>query len=112
MSGYADKLIYLEDGDILHLNSNDYIILSDGSVTQRNIEDFDQEAMEASKGDYKHFMLKEIYEQPAIMKRIGMGRAHFDNLTLHADAFHGMKTENYKKIVFVACGTSYHSGRL
>jgi len=71
----------------------------------------DLENLEASKGDYKHFMLKEICEQPNIIRRIFKGRADFQRNILNAEAFHGMENEKFKKIVFVGCGTSYNAGR-
>lgn len=55
-------------------------------------------------------MLKEIFEQPAILRRIMMGRVDFANKTLMAEAFHGMSHEQYERIILVACGTSYHAG--
>ena len=66
----------------------------------------------ASKGEYKHFMLKEIFEQPAILNRICKGRVRFDTKQLMAEAFHGMQDETFQKVVFVGCGTSYNAGRL
>ena len=69
----------------------------------------DLEAVAISKGDYKHFMLKEIFEQPAIIRRIYKGRVAFDTKKLMAEAFHGMQDEEFKKVVFVGCGTSYNA---
>jgi glucosamine--fructose-6-phosphate aminotransferase (isomerizing) len=69
-------LIYLDDGDIVHLKchgpgkENDYQIKSHGVPTQKTIEEMDIQALESSKGEYKHFMLKEIFEQPNIIRRI------------------------------------------
>lgn len=57
-------------------------------------------------------MEKEIFEQPAIMRRICKGRVNFDTKTLMAEAFHGMQDETYEKVVFVGCGTSYNAGWL
>jgi glucosamine--fructose-6-phosphate aminotransferase (isomerizing) len=74
LAGYADKLIYLDDGDIVHLKGNDYQIKSNGVPTQKKIEDMDIQTLESSKGEYKHFMLKEIFEQPNIIRRIFKGR--------------------------------------
>lgn len=112
LSGYAEKIIYLEEGDIVVVDGNDYSITSWWAPTSRNAEDFDQEALAVSKWSYKHFMLKEIEEQPAIIKRIYKGRINFDTQKLHADAFHGMQHEHYRDIVFVACGTSSYAGVL
>jgi len=109
LAGYADKLIYLDDGDIVHLKWSDYQIKSNGIPTQKKIEDMDMEALESSKWDYKHFMLKEIFEQANIIRRIFKGRVDFNKNFLNAEAFHGMEHEHFKKIVFVGCGTSYNA---
>jgi len=109
LSWYAKKMVHLEDGDLIHLYDDSYTIYSNGSVTKRDIETFDQEALEASKWDYKHFMLKEIYEQPAIIKRTYKWRIGQEHKSLHADAFHGMGQEDYKSITTVGCGTAFHA---
>jgi glucosamine 6-phosphate synthetase-like amidotransferase/phosphosugar isomerase protein len=54
-------------------------------------------------------MLKEIEEQPNIIKRIFKGRLSLGDFTLHADAYHGMQQENYRFATFVACGTSHYA---
>lgn len=112
LAGYADKLIYLEDWDIVHIKWNDYTIKSDWIKTSRNIEEMDIEALQSSKWNFKHFMLKEIHEQPNIIRRIFKWRVDFQNNTMNVDAFHGMKDENFEKIVFIGCGTSYNAGCL
>lgn len=109
LAGYADKLIYLDDGDIVHLTWNDYHIKSNGVPTEKKIEDMDIEALEQSKWDYKHFMLKEIFEQANIIRRIFKWRVDFNKNFLNAEAFHGMQSEQFKKIVFIGCGTSYNA---
>lgn len=112
LSGYADKMIYLEDGDLLHIDNHDFLVYSSGRPTLRPIEELDQQALQASKGTYKHFMLKEIFEQPNIMRRIYKWRVNFETQQLWADAFHGLQHEEYLEFQRVACGTSYHSSRL
>lgn len=112
MSGYADKLIYLEDGDIIALEDDDFSIVSWGMPVRRAIEELNQEDLAASKGSYKHFMMKEIFEQPVIISRIFKGRVDFTNYSLTADAFHGMSNLSIDQVTFIACWTSYHSGLL
>ncbi len=112
LAGYAEQLFFLEDGDLIHVQGNEYVIKSNGVSMKKNFEIMDIDALQASKGDYKHFMLKEIFEQPAIIRRICKWRVNFDTNVLMAEAFHGMQDEQFKKIVFVGCGTSYNAGRL
>ncbi len=109
LAGYADKLVYLDDGDIVHLKWSEYQVKSNGVSTKKAIEDMDMELLESSKWTYKHFMLKEIFEQPNIIRRIFKWRVDFNKNFLNAEAFHGMQNEQFKKIVFVGCGTSYNA---
>ncbi len=109
LAGYADKLVYLDDGDIVHLKGSDYQIKSNGVPTAKKIEDMDLQTLESSKWAYKHFMLKEIFEQANIIRRIFKGRVDFNKNFLNAEAFHGMQDEHFKKIVFIGCGTSYNA---
>ena len=57
-------------------------------------------------------MLKEIWEQPNIIRRIFKWRVDFKNYFMNAEAFHGMQHENFQRIVFVGCGTSYNAWML
>ncbi|MBP6911073.1 SIS domain-containing protein [Patescibacteria group bacterium] len=79
---------------------------------RKKVEEMDVTLLESSKGTFNHFMEKEIFEQPVIIKRICKGRVNFDEYVLNAEAFHGMQDESFEKIVFVGCGTSYNAGRL
>lgn len=68
------------------------------------------ESLKADKGDFAHFMLKEIFEQPKIMKAVFQGRADFSDLVLNAAAFQDLRDVEIERIKFIACGTSFHSG--
>jgi glucosamine--fructose-6-phosphate aminotransferase (isomerizing) len=109
LSGYVERVMFLEDGDILHVHTKEYDVIANGVSTERDVEKMDINALEISKGSYKHFMLKEIFEQPAIIRRVFKGRINFEQQSLNAEAFHGMHDEQFKKIVFIGCGTSYNA---
>lgn len=109
LAWYADKLIYLDDWDLVHIKENDYEIKSWWIKISRKIEDMDLESLEVSKWYFKHFMIKEVWEQPNIIRRIFKWRVDFNNYSMNAEAFHGMQNENFQKIVFVGCGTSYNA---
>lgn len=108
----VDQILHLEDGELIYAHQGRYTIKAQGKQIFKNLETFDEEDMQISKGNYKHFMLKEIEEQPNVMRRVMKGRVDLRDLSLHADAFHGMQDEEYTRIVFVACGTSYYAARL
>jgi len=109
LSWYATQVIYLDDGELVHLKWSDYNILSEKWLIQKDLIDIDISSIEESKGNYDHFMIKEIFEQPAIIKRIMMGRVDFSTKTLMTEAFHGMADEQFKQIILVGCGTSYNA---
>jgi glucosamine--fructose-6-phosphate aminotransferase (isomerizing) len=109
LSGYALEIIHLQDGELLHLHGGDFTIRAESKVINKATELLQLDAMEIDKWSYAHFMLKEIHEQAAIIERICRGRVDFTHYQLVADAFHGMQDEQYRHIVLVACGTSYHA---
>lgn len=109
LSGYVENVVFLEDGDILHVHNKEYTVIANGVATSRDVEKMDLDALKISKGTYKHFMLKEIFEQPTIIRRVFKGRVNFDEMSLNAEAFHGMQHEQFQKVVFVGCGTSYNA---
>ncbi|MEI7477471.1 MAG: hypothetical protein WCJ81_02895 [bacterium] len=54
-------------------------------------------------------MLKEIYEQPAIIRRLCKGRVDFETYALTAETFYQLSEERFEKVVFIGCGTSYNA---
>jgi glutamine---fructose-6-phosphate transaminase (isomerizing) len=109
LSGYAKEIVHLHDGELVYIKDGEYVIKAESQVIEKATKIFDINAMEADKGKYSHFMLKEIYEQSAIINRICRGRVDFANYHLEADSFHGMQDEHYEHIVLVGCGTSYNA---
>ncbi len=106
---FANEIIHLQDGELIHLKDDEYTIRTEHGIIEKATKLLDLSAMEGDKWDYPHFMLKEIYEQPSIIKRIFFWRVDFATNHLEADGFHGMAQEEYERIVLVGCGTSYHA---
>ena len=110
----TNDFIFLEDGDVAEISANAYKIYDEAkNEVDREITHIDISAQEASKGDYRHYMEKEIYEQPeavsnAIDGRIG-GEDVLDNIfgLGSSDLF-----SKVKRVQIVACGTSLHAGRV
>ena len=67
--------------------------------------------IQAEKGGYKHFMLKEIYEQPSAIGNTVLGRLSLDTNTIHLEdiGFTNEQWKSFKQIRILACGTSWHS---
>ena len=114
ISGLTNKFIFLEDGDVAEISSKEYKIYDESkNEVQRDISQIDISNEATSKGDYRHFMEKEIYEQPdAILNTID-GRVGGDDVL---DNIFGLGSSEVfakvKRIQIVACGTSLHAGRV
>jgi len=108
----TQRFIFLEDGDIAVIGINDLVIYDkNDNVVTRPIKESQLTAEAADKGEYRHYMLKEIYEQPFAISQTLEGR--FINNRLQESAFgHNAAAifDSTKAILILACGTSYHAG--
>lgn len=108
----TDRFIYLEEGDIAQVSPERVdIIDSDFAPVERKVVTISETVDAAEKGEYRHYMLKEIFEQPAAIRRTLEGRLG-EHQALE-EAFGVKAHEIFEKIdavQIVACGTSYHSG--
>src|SRR5690606_2652825 len=106
--------LYIEDNDIIHFNSNGqfkfYNIGSD-TVFKRIETTLDSELSTISKGRFDHFMLKEIYEQEESVLNTMRGRINFTNgeIKLGGLSNHIESINRCRRLVFIACGTSFHA---
>ncbi|ADM11887.1 glucosamine fructose-6-phosphate aminotransferase [Encephalitozoon intestinalis ATCC 50506] len=114
---HTRKVIYLEDNDIAHVsNGNIFIhrmhskIKETGSST-REVKTIETELAEIMKGSYDHYMLKEINEQRESVVNTMRGRINFENFKVSLGGLkdHIDDIRRSQRIIFVACGTSYHA---
>jgi glucosamine--fructose-6-phosphate aminotransferase (isomerizing) len=107
----TDRFIYLEEGDMVQCNASELAIFdARGNPVQREIKRVSSEVEDADLGDFEHYMLKEIYEQPvALAATFTRGSAGEIDPSIFgeqaAEVF-----EATRAIQIVACGTSYHAG--
>lgn len=108
----TDRFMYLEEGDIAEIRRDQVTIWNEnGHKVQRETVQYHEGAEAADKGNYRHFMLKEIHEQPSVVQRTLEGRLGKDNVMVQA--FGPKAAELFAKVrnvQIVACGTSYHAG--
>ena len=108
----TDQFMLLEEGDIAFVNRNTIEIWdAQGNETQRPVSRYEHGTQAADKAGYKHYMLKEIYEQPAATEAAFKGR--LSNGLVDASCFgEGSAAifEQVKQVHIIACGTSYHAG--
>ena len=108
----TDRFMYLEEGDIAEIRRDGVDIWNrSGEAVTRETVQHREGAESADKGEYRHFMLKEIHEQPKVVQRTLEGRLGQDHVLVQA--FGPQAAElfgNVQAVKIVACGTSYHAG--
>jgi len=109
----TNRFMYLEEGDIARLTRSSIQVYADGVEVQRQIHEIDATQHNADKGEFKHYMLKEIYEQPdAVGRTIEMALDNGETTKLRDDFLqrHETKLSGIRNVQVIACGTSYHAG--
>jgi glucosamine--fructose-6-phosphate aminotransferase (isomerizing) len=108
----TQRFIFLEDGDIAAIKIDQLIIYdANDRIVNRPTKESRLRADAVDKGEYRHYMLKEIYEQPFAISQTLEGR--FINNRLQESSFGHNTSEilnHIKSIQILACGTSYHAG--
>ena len=111
---YTKEVVYLDDEQIVELRvGKDPILRSiENEVLTPYIQELELHLEALEKGGYEHFMLKEIFEQPKSISDSMRGRYHIDSgtVTLGGIIDYEQKIANAKRIIIVACGTSWHAG--
>jgi glucosamine--fructose-6-phosphate aminotransferase (isomerizing) len=105
---YTNRVIYLEDGDAGRLTPEDIKITHHGQPVKREEQKILWTAEQAQKGGYEHYMLKEIHEQPRVIREmlaecLAVRKTGADFNSLYGEA---------KAILMLACGTSYHAAMI
>jgi len=119
---HTKRVIYLEDNDVAHIFLGEIAIhrckppewglpTEEESKTSRIIQTLDMELSQIMRGNFDHFMQKEIFEQPESIFNTMRGRVNFDSQQVMLG---GLKSEidtmrRSRRLMFIACGTSYHS---
>uniref|UniRef100_UPI0030C7DB19 glutamine--fructose-6-phosphate transaminase (isomerizing) n=1 Tax=uncultured Pseudoalteromonas sp. TaxID=114053 RepID=UPI0030C7DB19 len=106
------SFIFLEEGDVARITRDTVEIFDEnGNAVEREVIESNITQDASGKGDYRHYMLKEIYEQPLAVRNTLEGRLNDDRVAI--DAFGDSAQQIFKDVKHVqiiACGTSYHSG--
>jgi glucosamine--fructose-6-phosphate aminotransferase (isomerizing) len=109
---HTRRVIFLEDGDLVELTRGGARIYRlDGSEVERPVLTIPYDPVAAEKGGYKHFMQKEIFEQPQALSNTLLNRLPLDGESIPLDLpFTAQELADLNRIHIVACGTSWHSG--
>ena len=110
---HTKDVIFLEDGDAAIISEDGAKIFdTSGKSVLREKQTIPWTPIMAEKGGYKHFMLKEIFEQPRVLQDVMGGRLDAESGTIRLDEFNPMFKDGapiFDKISIVACGTSWHA---
>ena len=109
---YTKKAMYLDDNQIVTLRPDSYKVIDiDKNPLTLKVETLPWEPVALSKMGYKHFMLKEIHEQPDVVRNVLSGKLHAmdEDIVLKEVTLDKEKLKNLSRIQIVACGTSLHA---
>jgi glutamine---fructose-6-phosphate transaminase (isomerizing) len=114
---HTNKVIYLEDNDIAHITAGNVNIHRPNSKAKetgpdvREVKTIDTELAAIMKGNYDHYMLKEINEQRESVFNTMRGRINFDTFTVSLGGLQEYANDirRSQRLIFIACGTSYHA---
>lgn len=112
---YTSNAVYLEDGEMANIRLHKPMKvrkIMDDSLVDPYVQELQMNLEQIEKGGYEHFMLKEIYEQPSVIKDTYRGRLHANEGIIQMAGVEDNleKFLNADRIIIVACGTSWHAG--
>ena len=110
---YSRDIVFLRDGDVAELTPGAIrITTKSGAPVERAPERFEADSEAVGKGDFEHFMLKEIHEQPEVIARATVDRIRADagDFVFEGGAFDDTCARSIARVQIIACGTALHAG--
>jgi len=109
---HTRRIIYLDDHEVIRITKDGVTVTDlDGNVVEKPVHTIEWDASAAEKGGFPHFMLKEIHEQPRVIRDTLRGRFAPDGkITLDDMRISDDELRAVKKIVIISCGTAWHAG--
>jgi glucosamine--fructose-6-phosphate aminotransferase (isomerizing) len=107
---YTRDVVFLEDGEMVRIDANSWSVMNvkDLSPVEKQVHHITWDVQAAQKGGYKHFMLKEIFEQPRVISDCLTGRMDWKQRTVTLPELEQAAIPS--RLHIVACGTSFHAG--
>jgi glucosamine--fructose-6-phosphate aminotransferase (isomerizing) len=109
---HTSKIIYLDNGEVAEITADNVNFFNlAGKALNKDVTFISWDPQSAERGGYSHFMLKEIHEQPNAIRNTIEGRVEAQNHKIHFDELNLTDDEirNINRVVFTACGTSWHA---
>ena len=107
---FTREVIFLEDNELVEMTSGRWTVYNAGTLqpVSKSIQTISWDVQSARKGGYKHFMLKEIFEQPQVIRDCLAGRVHHKTGNVRLSEIEGLPVP--ERLHIIACGTSFHAG--
>ncbi len=110
---YTQNIVFLEDGELAVVDGSGVRFLDfEGRPIEKKVDRLNWNPIMIEKGGFKHFMLKEIFEQPQVIRDTLQGRLSLDTGRVHLDeiGFTAERMKEIRRVVLIACGTSFNAG--
>ncbi len=110
---YTQNIVFLEDGEMAVVDGSGARFLDfAGRPIEKKVDRLNWNPIMIEKGGFKHFMLKEIFEQPQVIRDTLQGRLSLDTGRVHLDeiGFTAERMKEIRRVVLIACGTSFNAG--
>ncbi len=110
---HTNQVVYLDEGEMARITADNFEISTiDKVMIAPDVHEIEWSLDAIEKSGYEHFMLKEIFEQPVAMANAFRGRLNYDEGTsrLHGLRLQYEELHNIRRVLFMACGTSWHAG--
>ncbi len=107
---FTKDVVFLEDNELVEMNSSQWTVFNASTLApvSKSIQTVAWDVQAARKGGYKHFMLKEIFEQPKVIRDCLSGRIDRKTGNIHLPEIENLPAPG--RLHIIACGTSYHAG--
>jgi len=112
---YTQKVVYLKDFDLAEIHNDQFAIESlDHAESSYEIQELDLVPEAAERGEYPHFMLKEIHEQPQVIRNAFRGRLNHEEASAQLGGLNmsGTEVRDIERVVILGCGTALHAGMI
>lgn len=110
---YTRSTVFLDDGEIIRVDQQGFTVFDfQGGRREKTIITIPWDPASAEKGGFKHFMLKEIHEEPRVLEDTLVGRIDLAKQTVVLEELEDIITLPFRRAVIVACGTACHAGML
>ncbi|MFH1310536.1 MAG: glutamine--fructose-6-phosphate transaminase (isomerizing) [Candidatus Omnitrophota bacterium] len=108
---HTKNVVYLENNETVDMNRDSCVVYNDkDEPIEKKATKIDWNISQAEKSGYKHFMLKEIFEQPEVLKNILKKRVKNSDIVFEELKIEEDKLKKIKNVAIIACGTAYHAG--